>query len=113
MVFGGFIGSALMTLFPYFLTKNKLETKQEEIYAKPEDQRTPEEKYILTQKSRGFFEEYKYRFTFGLVSGIGITLAFVVNNLPSVAAYTTGGAIVAGITASGFMSALADKIRAN
>ena len=112
VVFGGFIGSALVTLFPYFMDKGKLEQKQSEIYAKPEATRTPEEQYILTQKPRSFFDEYKYRFTFGLVSGIGISLAFIQTNLDTVGAYTTGQAIFSGLTASGFMSALADKIRA-
>jgi len=112
VIFGGFIGSSIITLFPYFMDKGKLETRQAEIYAKPEATRTPEEQYLLTQKPRGFFEEYKYRFTFGLISGIGITLAFVSQNISTIGTYTSGAAVIAGLTASGFMSALADKIRA-
>lgn len=112
VIFGGFIGSALITLFPYFMNKSKLETDKEAIRAKPEANRTPEETYLLDNKLPGFFEEYKYRFTFGLVSGIGISLAFIQSNLETVTNYTTGAAIFAGLTASGFMSALADKIRA-
>lgn len=113
VVFGGFIGSALVTLFPYFMTKAKREEDLAAIRAKPEDVRTPEETYNLQNKLPGFFEEYKYRFTFGLVSGIGISLAFIQANTDAVNAYTTAGqSIFAGLTASGFMSALADKIRA-
>jgi hypothetical protein len=112
VIFGGFIGSALVTLFPYFMTKSKREEDLDAIRNKPEANRTPEETYMLNNKLPGFFEEYKYRFTFGLVSGIGLSLAFIQANEGVVTTYTTGQAIFAGLTASGFMSALADKIRA-
>jgi hypothetical protein len=112
VIFGGFIGSALVTLFPYFMNKSKREEDLAAIRDKPEASRTPEETYLLNNKLPGFFEEYKYRFTFGLVSGIGLSLAFIQANTAAVDTYTSGQAIFAGLTASGFMSALADKIRA-
>lgn len=113
VIFGGFIGSALVTLFPYFMQKAKREEDLAAIRAIPEANRTPEQIYDLQNKLPGFFEEYKYRFTFGLVSGVGISLAFIQANTDAVNQYTTAGqSIFAGLTASGFMSALADKIRA-
>ena len=111
VVIGGLIGSALITLFPYFNGKKALEEQKEAINNKPPETRTPEEKFILEQQSQGFFEEYKYRFFFGLLSGIGLVLAFLQGSLADLGNLTTGGAIFAGITASGFLTALADKIR--
>jgi len=112
VVIGGLIGSSLVTLWPYFMNKSKREEEIALIRDKPEATRTPEEIFLLNQKLPGFFDEYKYRFSFGLFTGIGLSLAFVQMNVDTVTGYTSGQAIFAGLTASGFMSALADKIRA-
>jgi hypothetical protein len=113
VVVGGLIGSSLLTLFPYFNEKKLLEEKQAAIRAKPPETRTPEEQYIIDAKPQGFFEEYKYRFFFGLLAGVGLTLAFLQTGLTNVSGMTPGAAIFSGITASGFLSALADKIRSS
>jgi len=112
VIFGGFIGAAIITLFPYFMDKSKREEAIVIIRDKTPETRTPEEKFLLENKLPGFFDEYKYRFSFGIIGGIGLVLAFLANNIDTVSTYTSGGAFVAGMTASGFFSALADKIRA-
>jgi hypothetical protein len=111
IIIGGFIGSSLLTLFPYFMDKKKTEELQAEIRKKAPEARTPEENYILESKPAGFFSEFKYRFFFGLLAGIGSVLAFLQAGLGEVGNLTTGAAVFSGITASGFFSALADKIR--
>lgn len=103
----------MITLFPYFLDKNAVETSKEQIRRKPEAQRTDDEKYLLALEYPGFFAEYKYRFFFGLIVGIGSVLAFLNTGLTSVSAMTYGQALFTGFTASGMFSALADKIRSN
>lgn len=112
IVLGGFIGSSLLTLFPYFMDKKNVEEQQAEIRKKAPEQRTPDENYLLEAKPAGFFSEYKYRFFFGLLAGVGSVLAFLQAGLSEVGNLTTGAAVFSGITASGFFSALADKIRA-
>lgn len=111
VVFGGLAGSTMITLFPYFLDKNAVEANQEQIRRKPESDRTDDENYLLNLKYPGFFAEYKFRFGFGLLVGVGAVLAFLNSNLSGISAMTTGTALFAGFTASGMFSALADKIR--
>ncbi len=112
VVVGGFIGSTMLTLFPYFMEKNAVEKQQSDIRKKPPADRTPEETYILDAVPIGFLAEYKYRFLFGLLAGIGSVLAFLQTDLANVGGMTHGAALFSGMTASGFLSALADKIRA-
>lgn len=111
VIFGGLAGATMITLFPYFMDKNAVETQKEQIRRKPEDQRTDDEKYLLALEYPGFFAEYKYRFLFGLITGIGSVIAFLNTGLTDVATMTYGQALFAGFTASGMFSALADKIR--
>jgi len=111
VIVGGFIGSTIMTLFPYFTEKNAVEKEQADIRKKLPDTRTPEEKYLLEAVPPGFLAEYKYRFFFGLLAGIGSVIAFLQTDLANVGGMTAGAAVFSGITASGFLSGLADKIR--
>jgi len=110
VVAGGLIGSLMITLFPYFTDKRAVEIQQSVIRMKQPETRTPEEQYLLDLKYPGFFDEYRFRFFFGLLTGIGATIAFLNSGLTGVSAMTASQAIFAGFTASGMFSALADKI---
>ena len=111
VIIGGLIGSSALTLFPYFMDKGAVEKQQEAIRRKPETQRTDDEQYLLDMKYPGFMAEYKYRFFFGLLSGLGLTFAYLSSNVGSIGTLDTLQAMISGITTSGFLTAIADKIR--
>ena len=111
VIVGGLIGTSTLTVFPYFMEKGAMEKQQEDIRKKAPDTRTAEENYLLDAKYPGFFAEYKYRFFFGLLSGLGLTFAYLSANVGSIATLSTLQAIIAGVTTSGFLTAVADKIR--
>ena len=112
LVFGGFIGAIILTVFPYFMRKNAWEQEVQAIREKPEAERTDAEKYKLTITPQSFWQEYRYRFMFGLITGIGATLAAIQGLLGGInESTTTFSAFFQGMTASGFFTAVADKVR--
>ena len=113
VVAGGLIGSAALTVFPYFMGKGAVEKQQQDIRMKPPETRTPEENYILSAQYPGFMQEYKWRFSFGLLGGLALTFAYLSSNVGTVGTLTTLQAIITGITTFGFLTALVDKIRSS
>ena len=114
LIFGGFIGAIILSLFPYFQRKNAWETEIQAIKEKPESERTDAEKFKLTVTPQTFWQEYKYRFTFGLITGIGASLAAIQGLIGGINESTTAfSAFFSGLTASGFFTALASAVRAN
>lgn len=111
VIAGGLVGSTILTLFPYFMGKGAIEKQQADIRAKPPEQRTPEEEYLLEIKYPGFWAEYKYRFSFGLLAGVASALASLNTGLEQVATMTGGQAFLFGLGTTGFFTALADRIR--
>lgn len=112
LVFGGFVGTTILSLFPYFMRKNAWETEIQAIKEKPESERTEIEKHKLTIVPQTFWQEYKYRFLFGLITGIGTTLAAIQGLAGGINESTTAfAAFFSGMTASGFFTAVADKVR--
>ena len=113
VIAGGIIGSALLTLFPYFMDKAQFEKQVSDIRRKPEDQRTEEEKFLLTIRPQSFFGEYKFRFFFGLLAGVGTVLAWLASNITQIGVMDPLTALLSGVTTSGFLTAIADKIRSS
>jgi hypothetical protein len=113
VIVGGLSGSLLLTLFDYFRGRKAYEEEIQAILAKPEANRTEEEKYKLTVQPQSFFQSYKFRLGFGVIVGSVTVLSMfdsIVSGIP-----TDSSALqvfIAGMTASGFFSAVADKIRA-
>ena len=113
VIAGGVIGSALLTLFPYFMDKAAFEKQVSDIKRKPVEQRTEDEKFLLTLEPQSFFQEYKFRFFFGLLAGVGTVLAWLAGNRASIGTMDTLTALLSGVTTSGFLTAVADKIRSS
>ena len=113
VIAGGIIGSALLTLFPYFMDKAAFEKQVSDIRRKPEASRTEEEKFLLTMEQQSFFAEYKFRFFFGLLAGVGTVLAWLASNRTSVETMDPLTGLLSGVTTSGFLTAIADKIRSS
>ena len=114
VIIGGLSGSLLLTLFDYFRGKKAFEEQIDAIKAKPEANRTEEEKYLLSQENnqQSFFQEYKFRLGFGVIVG-SVTVLSMFDSIVS-GLKTDASALqvfIAGMTASGFFSAVADKIR--
>lgn len=94
------------------MRKNAWEQEVQAIREKPEAERTDAEKYKLTVTPQSFWQEYRYRFMFGLITGIGATLAAIQGLLGGInESTTTFSAFFQGMTASGFFTAVADKVR--
>ena len=112
VVAGGLIGSSALTVFPYFMGKGAIEKQQEDIRKKPPETRTPEENYLIEAEYPGFLQEYKYRFSFGLLAGLAVSFAYLASNTGNIGTLTTLQALLTGITTSGFLTSVADKMRA-
>ena len=112
LIFGGFVGAIILSLFPYFQRKNAWEQEVQAIIEKPESERTDAEKHKLTIVPQSFWQEYRYRFIFGLITGVGSSLAAIQGLLGGINESTTAfTAFFSGLTAAGFFTALADKVR--
>ena len=112
VIVGGLSGSLLLTLFDYFRGKKATEEEIAAILAKPEAARTDEEKYKLTVPQQSFFQAYKFRLGFGVIVG-SVTVLSMFDSIVS-GIKTDASALqvfIAGMTASGFFSAVADKVR--
>ena len=112
VILGGLSGSTLLTLFDYFRQEKAREERTNEIMAKPETLRTDEEKYFLTIPKQSFLQSYKFRLGFGIVVGISVVLAGYDTILAGLKTDASGiQTFIAGMTASGFFTSVADKIR--
>jgi len=112
IIIGGLTGSAVLTLFDYFRQEKARQERTNEILGKPETARTDEEKYFLTIPKQSFFQAFKFRLGFGVIAGVTAVLATYDSVLSGLKTDATGIQVfIAGMTASGFFTAIADKIR--
>ena len=112
IILGTVAGSAIVTLWPYMREKKNLEEQKAAILAKPPEQRTAEENFILTKPEQTFWQAYKYRFLFGLALGVISTMAMfdsTVRGLPEDA--TLLQVFMTGFGLSGIFTAIAGQIR--
>jgi len=114
LIFGGLVGALFLSLWPYLRKKQAFEAEIEAIREKPESERTDAEKFKLTIVPESFLQEYKFRFFFGLLVGIGASFAAIQSNLGGLTENTTSWeAFFGGLTASGFFTAIANEIRSS
>jgi len=112
VIVGGLSGSLLLTLFDYFRERKAFEEEISAIKAKPEANRTEEEKYKLTVVPASFLQSYKFRLGFGVIVGSVTVLGMFDSILAGLKTDATALQVfITGMGVSGFFSSVADKIR--
>ena len=112
IITGSLAGSGILTVFQYFRERKKREEDIAAILLKPEDQRTPEEKFLLETKPQTFFQAYKFRFLAGVTIGFVITLYQYPQAVQGLASDASPiDVFLKGFGLSGIFTALADQIR--